>query len=116
MEVRTNMATVERLVGGKGVAIVEVTTYQTSQEFKMHATVWLGEGHGLQVGDRARFYGQLRAKTREYQGTWYADVSLSDAQVLPGTLERKPQTEDATAGAWKTATPGEAAAWSEAQQ
>jgi hypothetical protein len=115
-EVRTGMATVERLAGAKGVGIDEVQTSASGNDFHLHMTVWLAENHGLQVGDRARFWGRLSTKTREYNGKTYVDVNLNDGQVLAGTLERKAQTEDATAGAWATATPGEAADWSAAHE
>ncbi|WP_157509473.1 hypothetical protein [Glaciibacter superstes] len=105
-EARTNEATVKRLVGGKGVSIEEVITGDNGQEFKSFFTVWLGDGHGLNVGDRARFYGQLSAKRTEKEGRVYFDMQLSRGQVVSEVV-RAPQQQDANAAPWETTQPGQ---------
>ncbi len=112
MEVRTAIAKVERLVGAKGVAIVETTTNASGASFDMHATVWLRENHGLKVGDQARFLGFLGVKKREHNGKTYVDTNINNGQIVADSIAHAP-TEDATAGAWATATPG--AAWGGAE-
>ena len=108
-EVRTNPATVTRIVGSRGVAIEEVTGEKDGKEFKNRFTVWVGEGHGLNEGDKARFYGEIGMKSREHNDKTYWDMVISKAQVLEGTLVRapRPAPEDANASSWETATPGE---------
>lgn len=106
-EIRTGTSKVERLVGGKGVAIVETTSSTSGADFKLHMTAWLRENHGLQVGDSARFGGFLGVKKREVGDKVYVDINLNNAQVIAGTLQRAELQEDATAGDWNTATPGE---------
>jgi hypothetical protein len=107
MEARTQPATVTRIVGQKGVAIEEVTGERDGKEFKNYVTVWVGDDHGLQVGDKARFYGEVQLKTREHNGQKYTDLVLSNAQVLEGTLVKAPRQESGSG--WAADEPG--AAW-----
>lgn len=86
-EIRTQKATVQRLAGSKGVTVKE-TTIVGEKEFSLYFTVWLGEGHGLNVGDVARFYGEFSWKKTEKNGNTYVDLNLNRGQVLEGTLER----------------------------
>ncbi|WGD38492.1 hypothetical protein [Lysinibacter sp. HNR] len=85
-QVQTSAATVVRLVGLKGVAVEEVSTSRTGVEYTQRLTVWLGEGHGLNVGDKAKFSGLLSVKTREYNDKTYADVALSNGRYDPESL------------------------------
>jgi hypothetical protein len=104
-ETRTQEATVKRLLGDKGVSVEEVIT-KGERQFTTYFAVWLNEGHGLNVGDRARFYGQLSTKKTEKDGKVYFDLNLSDGQVVSDVV-RAPQRQDANAAPWETATPGQ---------
>jgi len=84
-EIRTQQATVKRLAGGKGVVVEEITK-DGDREFKAYFTVWLGDGHGLSVGDAARFYGQHSVKKTEKDGKVYVDVNINRGQVVADTL------------------------------
>ena len=96
-EIRTQRATVARLAGSKGVTVKETTTVG-EREFSTYFTVWLGDGHGLNVGDSARFYGDLSVKKNERNGTTYFDLNINRATVLEGTLERAAQPESWVSG------------------
>lgn len=103
-EVRTGPATVKRLLGDKGVSVEEVRV-DGEREFKSYFAVWLQPGHGLQIGDEARFYGQLGVKKTEKDDKVYVDVSISRAQIVEGSLKQKPQddgtwTKDAGSEGW----------------
>lgn len=103
-EVRTYPARVTRLAGSKGVAVEEVRR-DGEREFKSYFTVWLGEGHGLQVGDEARFYGQLSVKKSEKGERVYVDVMINGGRVVEGSLVRAERSES-----WVPS--GEGAGWS----
>lgn len=104
-EIRTQIATVKRLAGGKGVTVEEVVKVG-DREFKSFFTVWLGDGHGLSVGDRARFYGQLSVKKTEKDGKTYVDLNLNQAQIVADTLEKAQPRES-----WMPATDEPPAGW-----
>lgn len=91
-EIRTQMATVTRLAGTKGVTLKE-TVRVGEREFSLYFTAWLGEGHGLNVGDSARFHGEFSWKKTERNGNTYVDLNLNRATILEGTLERAAQPE-----------------------
>lgn len=78
----------------------EVSTSRDGREFKMYFTVWLGEGHGLRVGDSARFTGSLGAKTREYDGKTYMDLSISNGRYDPATLKSSNDVSQAMPDGW----------------
>jgi hypothetical protein len=103
-EVRTYPARVTRLAGAKGVAVEEIRR-DGEREFKSFFTVWLGEGHGLQVGDEARFYGQLSVKKTEKGDRVYVDVMVNNGQVVEGSLVRGVPAES-----WR---PGGGGEWGE---
>lgn len=90
-EIRTSLATVIRLAGGKGVVVEEITL-SGDREYKSYFTAWLGEGHGLIVGDQARFQGQISTKKTEKDEKIYFDVNMNQATVVEGTLIKKPET------------------------
>lgn len=90
-EIRTSLATVIRLAGGKGVVIEEIT-HSGDREYKSYLTAWLGEGHALVVGDQARFQGLMTTKKSEKDGNIYFDVNMNQAKVVEGTLVKKPET------------------------
>lgn len=86
-ELRTQMATVTRLAGSKGVVVKETVT-AGEREFSLYFTAWVGEGHGLNVGDSARFVGDFSWKKTERNGRTYVDLNLNRASMMDGTLER----------------------------
>lgn len=105
-EVRTHLATVKRMAGGKGVTVEEVVQ-SGERQFKSFFTVWLGDGHGLNVGDQARFYGELSTKKTEKDGKTYFDLNLNQGQVVAGTLVKhepvgswEPGAESSAGSAW----------------
>jgi hypothetical protein len=105
-EIRTDVAVVKRLAGAKGVVVAE--THQKrdgSGTVDEYYTVWLGEGHGLRVGDRARFYGKHSKKVTEKNGHTYVDVVLNEGQVV-SEVERA-QQQDANAAGWDAAPPAD---------
>jgi hypothetical protein len=105
-EIRTHLATVKRMAGSKGVTVEEVVR-SGEREFKSYFTVWLGDGHGLSIGDQARFYGELSTKKTEKGGRTYFDLNLNNAQVVAGTLV-KPEPR----GSWEVgAEPGAGSVW-----
>jgi hypothetical protein len=112
--IRTDEATVKRLAGGKGVTVVETRETRDGRSFEEYFTVWLGEGHGLNVGDTARFLGRFSKKVAERNGRTYVDVNVNDATVVEGSLVRA-QQPDPTAE-WATATPGAGDPWEGGQQ
>jgi hypothetical protein len=99
--IRTEDATVKRLAGGKGVVVTETVTLNDGRTFDEYFTVWLGDGHGLNVGDRARFLGRFSKKITEKGDKTYVDINLNDATVVEGTLVRgTPPAADG--GSWGT--------------
>ncbi|WP_291053683.1 hypothetical protein [Herbiconiux sp.] len=92
--IRTEDATVKRLAGGKGVVVTEVVTLNDGRTFDEYFTVWLGDGHGLAVGDRARFLGRFSKKVTEKGDKTFVDVNLNDAKVVDGTLVKAAPAAD----------------------
>jgi hypothetical protein len=84
--IRTEEATVKRLAGGKGVVVTETITKRDGGAFEDYFTVWLGDGHGLQVGDKARFLGKFSKKVTEKDSRTFVDINVNDAKVVEGTL------------------------------